>query len=220
MMTAFVAVVALMVLAAIALLVYPLVGPAPAAAKGEPVAPKAAPLAFALAVALGLGAVGAVRAGQQLSLGQPDDGRASAARGTARWARARFDGRGRGLARGTPAEGARTTSKAGACSAAPTWCRGDAAKAAAAYEKANSIAPQKDIGLLLDLAEALVLTDDPAVQPRARAILDEALAADAQQPEGALVPGRHGRARGRQRDRQAQLDASCSTAIRRRRSAK
>ncbi len=55
---------------------------------------------------------------------------------------------------------------------------GDAAKAAAAYEKANSVAPQKDMALLVDLAEALVLTDDPAVQPRARNILDEALAAD------------------------------------------
>jgi cytochrome c-type biogenesis protein CcmH len=55
---------------------------------------------------------------------------------------------------------------------------GDAVKAAAAYEKANSVAPQKDMALLVDLAEALVLTDDPAVQPRARNILDEALAAD------------------------------------------
>jgi cytochrome c-type biogenesis protein CcmH len=56
---------------------------------------------------------------------------------------------------------------------------GNAAKAAESYEKANALAPQKDIDLQLDLAEALVLTDDPAVQPRAKAIIDEALAGDA-----------------------------------------
>jgi cytochrome c-type biogenesis protein CcmH len=55
---------------------------------------------------------------------------------------------------------------------------GNAAKAATAYEQANSIAPSKDMGLLLDLAEALVLTEDAAVQPRAKAIIEEALAAD------------------------------------------
>ena len=56
---------------------------------------------------------------------------------------------------------------------------GNAAKAAEAYERATALAPQKDIDLQLDLAEALVLTDDPAVQPRAKAIIDDALAADA-----------------------------------------
>jgi cytochrome c-type biogenesis protein CcmH len=56
---------------------------------------------------------------------------------------------------------------------------GNAVKAAESYEKANALAPQKDIDLQLDLAEALVLTDNPAVQPRARAIIDDALAADA-----------------------------------------
>jgi cytochrome c-type biogenesis protein CcmH len=56
---------------------------------------------------------------------------------------------------------------------------GNAAKAAQAYEKASALAPQKDMALELDLAEALVLTDDPAVQPRARAIVDAALLADA-----------------------------------------
>jgi cytochrome c-type biogenesis protein CcmH len=55
---------------------------------------------------------------------------------------------------------------------------GNAAKAATAYEQANSIAPAKDMGLLLDLAEALVLTEDATVQPRAKAIIEEALAAD------------------------------------------
>jgi cytochrome c-type biogenesis protein CcmH len=55
---------------------------------------------------------------------------------------------------------------------------GNAAKAATAYEQANSIAPSKDMGLLLDLAEALVLTEDTTVQPRAKAIIEEALAGD------------------------------------------
>ena len=58
MMRAFVVVVALMVLGAVALVVYPLLRPMPAVVKGEPPPPRAAPLAFALAVALLLGAVG------------------------------------------------------------------------------------------------------------------------------------------------------------------
>jgi cytochrome c-type biogenesis protein CcmH len=55
---------------------------------------------------------------------------------------------------------------------------GNTVKAVAAYEKANELAGGKDPALQLDLAEALVLTDDPAVQDRARKIVDAALEAD------------------------------------------
>ncbi len=176
-MTAFVAVVALMVLAAIALLVYPLVGPAPVAAKGEPVPPKAAPLAFALAVAVGLGAVAVYSqvnnfpwdnptTAQPLPPGHEGLGTGGSMDEVAATLEARLQKEPNDL------EGWRMLGRTYLVS-------GNAAKAASAYEKANSISPQKDMGLLLDLAEALVLTDDPAAQPRAKAIIDEALADDA-----------------------------------------
>ena len=58
MSSAFLVVVALMVIVAIALVIYPLLRRQPVTNKGEPAAPRAAPLAFALAVAVGLGAIG------------------------------------------------------------------------------------------------------------------------------------------------------------------
>jgi cytochrome c-type biogenesis protein CcmH len=48
-----------------------------------------------------------------------------------------------------------------------------------AYEKASALTGGKDSGIELDLAEALVLADDPARQPQARMIIDAVLAADA-----------------------------------------
>ncbi len=55
---------------------------------------------------------------------------------------------------------------------------GEAAKAVTAYEKANELAGGQNPELQLDLAEALILTDNPAVQDRAKKIVDAALAAD------------------------------------------
>jgi len=176
-MTAFVAVVALMVLAAIALLIYPLVGPAPAAAKGEPVPPRAAPLAFALAVAVGLGAVALYSqinnfpwdnpvSAESLPPGHAALGAGGSMDEVAATLEARLQKEPNDL------EGWRMLGRTYLVS-------GNAAKAASAYEKANSVSPQKDMALMLDLAEALVLTDDPTAQPRAKAIIDEALAGDA-----------------------------------------
>jgi cytochrome c-type biogenesis protein CcmH len=176
-MTAFIAVVALMVLAAIALLIYPLVGPAPAVVKGESVPPKAAPLAFALAVAVGLGAVAlysqinnfpwdSPTSAQSLPPGHEGLGTGGSMNEVAATLEARLQKEPNDF------EGWRMLGRTYLVS-------GDAAKAASAYEKANSISPQKDMALMLDLAEALVLTDDPAAQPRAKAIIDEALAGDA-----------------------------------------
>jgi cytochrome c-type biogenesis protein CcmH len=51
-------------------------------------------------------------------------------------------------------------------------------EAVGAYEKANAIVGGKDMELSLDIAEALILTEDPAVQDRARKIVAEGLAAD------------------------------------------
>ncbi len=51
-------------------------------------------------------------------------------------------------------------------------------KAVTAYERAVAIVGPQDSDLQLDLAEALVLTDDPAVQGRAQEIIEAALKAD------------------------------------------
>jgi cytochrome c-type biogenesis protein CcmH len=51
-------------------------------------------------------------------------------------------------------------------------------KAVTAYEQAVAIVGPQDAGLQLDLAEALVLTDDPAVQGRAQGIIEAAITAD------------------------------------------
>jgi cytochrome c-type biogenesis protein CcmH len=176
-MSAFVAIVALMVLAAVALVIYPLLRPMPAAAKDEPAPRKAAPLAFALSVVLALGAVALYvslntfpwnnpTAAEPLPPGHGSIGSGGSMESVTAALEARLQKEPNDL------EGWRMLGRTYLVS-------GNATKAASAYEKANSIAPSKDMGLLLDLAEALVLTDDPAVQPRAKAIIDEALAADA-----------------------------------------
>ena len=77
MMTVFVAGCALMVFAAIALLVYPLLV-RHLHGEGRVAGPKAAPLAFALAVAVALGAVGLYAQSQQFSVGIPTSAKLAA----------------------------------------------------------------------------------------------------------------------------------------------
>jgi len=177
MPSVFLVVVALMILAAIALVLYPLLRPQPAAVKGEPAVPKAAPLAFALAVAIGLGAIGLYANVNNFPWDNPVSAEAlpaghgeMGAEGAMNEVTATLEAR---LAKDpNDREGWRMLGRT-------YLVGGNAVKAAESYEKANALAPQKDIDLQLDLAEALVLTDDPAVQPRAKAIIDDALAADA-----------------------------------------
>jgi cytochrome c-type biogenesis protein CcmH len=175
-MTVFVVVCALMVLAAIALVIYPLLRTETGLEKGETPAPKAAPVAFALAVALGLGAVGLYASLNNFPWGNPTTAEAlppghgsMGAGGSMDEVTATLEAR----LQQNPSdfEGWRMLGRT-------YLVTGNAAKAAAAYERANSLTAQKDMALLVDLAEALVLTDDPAVQPRARNIIDEALAED------------------------------------------
>ena len=177
MSSAFLVVVALMVIVAIAIVIYPLLRRQPAAAKGEPAAPKAAPLAFVLAVAVGLGAVGLYAKLNNFPWDNPVSAEAVpvghgelGAAGSMNEVTASLEAR---LAKDpSDREGWRMLGRT-------YLVGGNAAKAAESYEKANALAPQKDIDLQLDLAEALVLTDDPAMQPRAKSIIDEALAVDA-----------------------------------------
>ena len=56
---------------------------------------------------------------------------------------------------------------------------GRPADAVAAYEKARALTGGRDAGLELDLAEALVLTEQPEAQQRAQGMIEAALAADA-----------------------------------------
>jgi len=177
MSSAFLVVVALMVIVAIAFLIYPLLRAQPAAIKGEPAAPKAAPLAFALAVAVGLGAIALYAKLNNFPWDNPMSAEAvpaghgeMGAAGAMNEVTASLEAR---LAKDpSDREGWRMLGRT-------YLVGGNAGKAAEAYEKANALAPQKDIDLQLDLAEALVLTDDPTLQPRAKAIIDDALAADA-----------------------------------------
>jgi cytochrome c-type biogenesis protein CcmH len=55
---------------------------------------------------------------------------------------------------------------------------GNAVKATAAYRKAIDLTGGNDPALKLDLAEALILTEDPAVQDQAKQIVDAAVTAD------------------------------------------
>ncbi|MCX7055258.1 MAG: hypothetical protein NTU56_13845 [Proteobacteria bacterium] len=177
MSSAFLVIAALMVIVAIALVVYPLLRPQPTAIKGEPAPPKAAPLAFALAVAVSLGAIGLY-----VNLNNfPWDNPMSAAAVPAGHGEMGAGGAMNEVTASLEARLAKDPNdREGWRMLGRTYLvGGNAAKAAEAYEKANALAPQKDIELQLDLAEALVLTDDPAVQPRAKAIIDDALAADA-----------------------------------------
>jgi cytochrome c-type biogenesis protein CcmH len=177
MSSVFLVVVALMVLAAIAIVIYPLLRQHPGAGSGEPPVRRAAPLAFALAVAVGLGAIGLYAklnnfpwdnpvAAQAVPAGHGEMGGAGDVNAVTASLEARLAQNPNDL------EGWRMLGRT-------YLVGGNAVKAAASYEKANALSPEKDFDLLLDLAEALVLTDDPALQPRAKAIIDDALAADA-----------------------------------------
>lgn len=175
MMSLFVILCAVMALVAIFLVVWPLVRPLPAGAKGEVVAPKAAPLAFALSVGLAIGSAvlyGAMNnypwVDPRLAQAAPADHGGMGA-GSMEEAVATLEAR---LAQ-NPADqqGWRMLGRTYLVSGNPL-------KAANAYQKSISLSAQKDIALEMDLAEALVLTEDPATQAKAKAIFDEALAID------------------------------------------
>lgn len=175
MMSLFVILCAVMALVAIFLVVWPLLRPLPAGAKGEVVAPKAAPLAFALSVGLALGSAMLYGAMNNYPWVDP------------RLAQAAPAGHG-GMEAGSMEEAVATLEARLAQNPADQegWrmlgrtylVSGNPLKAANAYQKAISLSAQKDIALEMDLAEALVLTEDPATQAKAKAIFDEALAVD------------------------------------------
>lgn len=174
-MTTFLLLCAVMIVAALAIMLVPLLRNVPAEGKGAKVAPRAVPAAVALMVVLPLAASafygatsnfpwdnpGAV-AGQ--GAGHAQDG------GSMAEVMAQLEER---LAKNPgDAEGWRMLGRTYLVS-------GRAEDAVKAYEKAIQLSGSPDDSLKLDLAEALVLTDRPDAKERAKGIIDAALAADA-----------------------------------------
>ena len=174
-MTTFLLLCAVMIVAALAIMLVPLLRNVPAEGKDAKVAPRAVPAAVALMVVLPLAASafygatsnfpwdnpGAV-AGQ--GAGHAQDG------GSMAEVMAQLEER---LAKNPgDAEGWRMLGRTYLVS-------GRAEDAVKAYEKAIQLTGSPDGSLELDLAEALVLTDRPEAKERAKGIIDAALAADA-----------------------------------------
>lgn len=174
-MTTFLLLCAVMIVAALVVMLVPLLRNVPAEGKDAKVAPRAVPAAVALMVVLPLAATafygatsnfpwdnpGAI-AGQ--GAGHAQDG------GSMEEVVAQLEAR---LAKSPgDAEGWRMLGRTYLVS-------GRADDAVKAYEKAGKLTGSRDEGLELDLAEALVLTDRPEAQQQAKGIIDAALAADA-----------------------------------------
>lgn len=173
-MTTFLILCAVMVVAALVLVLVPLLRDAPAAAKDDRSAPRAVPAAVILMIALPLGATafygltsnypwenpGAI-AGQ--GAGHTQDG------GSMEEVMAQLEER---LAKNPgDAEGWRMLGRSYLVSGRPE-------DAVQAYDKASKLMGGKDAALELDLAEALVLTDRADAKQKAKGIIDAALAAD------------------------------------------
>jgi cytochrome c-type biogenesis protein CcmH len=174
--TAFIVFCAALALSAIFVVAYPLLRPLPVTAPGESVVPRATPLAFALAVVIGTGAIllyakvsnfpwNDPLSASSVPAGHGNAGDASSMDQVVAQLQARL------AKQPNDAEGWRMLGRS-------YLITGNAPKAAEAYERAASLSSIKDPELQLDLAEALVLGGDPAAQARAKAIIAEALAAD------------------------------------------
>jgi cytochrome c-type biogenesis protein CcmH len=175
--TPFILICAVMLVAAIAYVAVPLVRTVPSAARGAPATPRSSAVLVALVIAL---PVAAAALYSRISNFPWDNPIAAAAVPP---------GHGEGAAGGDMNEvkaqlEARLAANPGDLEGWQMLGRtylvtGDAAKAVTAYQKAIDLTGGKDPALKLDLAEALILTDDPAVQDQAKQIVDAAIAADA-----------------------------------------
>lgn len=165
---------AAMIVAALVMLLLPLLRAEPAVAKGQPDAPRAVPVAVVVMLALPFGA--AALYGNLSNFPWDSPGAATASGG----AHAQDGGsmeeviaqlEARLEASPGDTEGWRMLGRTLLVSGRP-------AEAVAAYEKASSLTGGNDPNIELDLAEALVLTEDPGVLPRAKTIIDATLAVD------------------------------------------
>jgi cytochrome c-type biogenesis protein CcmH len=174
--TSFILICAVMLVAAIAYVAVPLVRHVPPAKKGAPVAPRSTAALVATVVGLPLGAVALYSSISNFPWDNPiaaapvPAGHGEAAAGDMNEVTAQLE--------------ARLTANPGDVEGWQMLGRtylvtGNAVKATAAYRKAIDLTGGNDPALKLDLAEALILTEDPAVQDQAKEIVDAALAADA-----------------------------------------
>lgn len=173
-MTIFLILCAVMVVAAVAMVLVPLLRNEPVA-KGEAAKPRAVPAAVAVLVALPLLASAFYGATSNFPWDNPEavaaaGGDHAQGSGSMDEVTAQLEAR----LRQNPgdAEGWRMLGRTYLVS-------GRADDAVAAYERASAVTGGNDAAVELDLAEALVLTDQPANVTRAKGMLDAALAADA-----------------------------------------
>ena len=172
-MTTFLIVCAVMVVAALALLLVPLLRNVPAAAKGEVPAPRAVPAAVALMVAVPLAASAFYGSTSNFPWENPaalaTQGGHAETGGSMGEVTAQLEAR---LEQNPgDAEGWRMLGRTYLVS-------GRLDDAVQAYQKASALTGGKDPGLQLDLAEALVLSDSLEAQGKAKDILAAALASD------------------------------------------
>lgn len=174
-MTTFLILCAVMIVAALALILVPLLRAAPAATGQDKSANRAVPAAVVMMIALPLGASAFYGATSNF----PWDNPAALASGAAAHAQS-----GGSMEEVTSQLEARLQRNPGDLEGWRMLGRtylvsGRVDDAVAAYEKASALGGGRDPGVELDLAEALVLSDKPDAQGRARTIIDAALAADA-----------------------------------------
>jgi len=174
--TPFILICAVMLVAAIAYLAVPLVRSVPSAAKGAPAAPRSTAALVAMLVALPLAAVVLYNSISNFPWDSPiaaaavPPGHGDGGAGDMNAITAQLEAR--LAANPGDVEGWQMLGRTYLVS-------GEAVKAAAAYQKAIDLTGGSDPALKLDLAEALVLTEDPSVQDQAKQIVDAAMAADA-----------------------------------------
>lgn len=173
-MTTFLIVCAVMIVAALVMMLVPLLRNVPAEGKGEAAAPRAVPAAVAVMVALPLAASAFYGATSNFPWENPGAltaGSAGHAEGGGSMDEVTAQLEARLEQSPGDAEGWRMLGRTYLVS-------GRAADAASAYSKASALTGGKDLAVELDLAEALVLAERPQDQQKATGIIATALAAD------------------------------------------
>lgn len=174
-MTSFFVLCAVMIVAAIAVVLVPLLRPLAAPAKGQAPAGPATVAAVVLAVALPLAAVALYSKITSFPWSDPRAVEAAPAHGddmnSGQMGKAIADLEQRLQANPSDAQGWRMLGRS-------YLMAGRGPEGVAAFERAIAIVGEQDQGLQLDLAEAIVIGNDTAKMDQARQILDQALAAD------------------------------------------
>lgn len=175
-MSTFFLICVVLVLAAVALIAYPLLKPMTAEAKGAAAPARAVPVFVLLAIAIPLVSVALYKGLTTYPWDDPAAAAASAPAGhgdgsTGSLAQVAQQLEERLKANPADAEGWRMLGRTYLVTGAPD-------KALAAYDKADKLTGGADAALHLDMAEAMVLSEDPAQLPRAKEILAAALKAN------------------------------------------